>query len=127
MDTEDNRISDSTFGMELVLDLVDCDPETIRSGEKIAQYTRQLCDVIAMKAYGEPFVERFGLAEPKTAGYSLVQLIETSSITGHFSEAWNKAYINIFSCRSFDTDRAASFTKEFFKAKGVVQQILTRR
>ncbi len=127
MDTEVNRISESTFGMELVLDLVDCDPDTIRSGEKIAQYAHQLCDVIAMKAYGEPFVERFGLAEPKTAGYSLVQLIETSSITAHFSEEWNKAYINIFSCKLFDTERATSFTKAFFNAKSVVQQTLTRR
>ncbi len=116
----------ATFGVELVLNLMDCDPQTIRSREQLIAYAQELCRIIDMKPYGEPWAERFGLADPKAAGYTLVQLIETSSITGHFSEEWNKAYINIFSCRAFDADEAAAFTQRFFDASSIDQQLLIR-
>jgi S-adenosylmethionine decarboxylase len=115
-----------TFGMELVLDLADCDIEVITSSEKLAEYAQNLCKVIAMKPYGEPFVQRFGLDHPKTAGYSLVQLIETSSIVGHFSELWKTAYINIFSCKDFDPNVARDFTTQFFKAKVAKELVIQR-
>lgn len=123
-----NPILDSnTFGMEVVLDLYDCNLETIRSKEKLQEYTRELCQVIGMTPYGAPFAERFGLNEAKTAGYSIVQLIETSSITGHFSEEWNSAYINIFSCKEFDPKQAAEFSKDFFEADRVESTLHIRR
>ena len=123
-----NPILDSnTFGMEVVLDLYDCNLETIRSKEKLQEYTRELCQVIGMTPYGAPFAERFGLNEGKTAGYSIVQLIETSSITGHFSEEWNSAYINIFSCKEFDPKQAAEFSKDFFEADRVESTLHIRK
>lgn len=123
-----NSILDSnTFGMEVVLDLYDCNPETIRSKEKLQEYTRELCQVIEMTPYGAPFAERFGLNEAKTAGYSIVQLIETSSITGHFSEEGNSAYINIFSCKEFGPKQAAEFSKNFFEADRVDSTLHIRK
>jgi S-adenosylmethionine decarboxylase len=123
-----NPILDSnTFGMEVILDLYDCNLETIRSKEKLQEYTRELCQVIGMTPYGAPFAERFGLNEAKTAGYSIVQLIETSSITGHFSEEWNSAYINIFSCKEFDPKQAAEFSKDFFEADRVESTLQIRK
>ena len=123
-----NPILDSnTFGMEVVLDLYDCNLETIRSKEKLQEYTRELCQVIGMTPYGAPFAERFGLNEAKTAGYSIVQLIETSSITGHFSEEWNSAYINIFSCKEFDPKQAAEFSKHFFEADRIESSLHIRK
>ena len=120
-------LDSNTFGMEVVLDLYDCNPETICSKEKLQEYARELCRVIEMTPYGAPFAERFGLNEAKTAGYSVVQLIETSSITGHFSEKWNSAYINIFSCKEFDRERAAEFSKNFFEADRVKSTLHIRR
>lgn len=122
-----HEVTENTFGLEVVLDLGGCNPETIRSREKLAEYAKKLCQVIEMKAYGAPILEYFGLNEPKTGGFSLVQLIETSSITGHFSEEWNRAYINIFSCKTFDTDLATKFTREFFGATEVDARVLVRR
>jgi S-adenosylmethionine/arginine decarboxylase-like enzyme len=115
-----------TFGTELVLDLIDCDADKISSQEHIERFAKELCALIDMKPYGEPFVERFGLGKDFTAGFSLVQLIETSSITGHFSELWGRAYINIFSCKEFDADRAADFTKAYFGAKEISKRVLIR-
>ena len=126
--TSTNPILDSnTFGMEVVLYLYECNPETIRSKERLQEYARELCRVIEMTPYGAPFAERFGLNEAKTAGYSIVQLIETSSITGHFSEERNSAYINIFSCKEFDPEQAVEFSKNFFGADRAESTLHLRR
>lgn len=114
------------YGKELILDLYNCDPKIIRSKKKILEYSNKICNLIRMKKYGKPLIERFALDNPHVAGYSLVQLIETSSITGHFSELWNRAFINIFSCKLFDNKIAASFTKNFFKAKKIRNRVLIR-
>ena len=53
-------------------------------------------------------------------------VIETSSITGHFSEHWKKAYINIFSCLKYDHELAEKFTKEYFGAKTIKSKLLVR-
>jgi S-adenosylmethionine decarboxylase len=120
-------LDSDTFGMEVVLDLYNCNPETIRSKEKLQEYARKLCKVIEMTPYGAPYAERFGLNEAKTAGYSIVQLIETSSITGHFSEERNSAYINIFSCKEFDPKQAAEFSRNFFEADRIASTLHTRK
>ena len=53
-----------------------------------------------MVACGEPKIEHFAANNPNAAGFSLVQLIETSSITGHFVDLNGDSYIDIFSCKS---------------------------
>mgnify|MGYP001285993800 CR=1 FL=1 len=114
------------YGKELLLTLVDCNPKTLRSKQKITDFARQMCKVIKMKPYGKPFVERFGLGKDFTAGYSMVQLIETSSITGHFSELWSRAYLDIFSCKDYDEKKAANFAKKYFEAKRIQKRVVLR-
>lgn len=121
------KAAQKDFGIELVLDLYGCDPEIIRSGKKLDTFARRLCRRIKMKRYGEPIIAHFGHKHPVTSGYSLVQLIETSCISGHFSEERNCAYLNIFSCKSFDPDDTAQFCQDFFKAKRVRKRFLARK
>jgi S-adenosylmethionine decarboxylase len=116
-----------SFGLEVILDLYDCDPQTISSEEKLAAYATQLCKLLKMEKYGPTQLPHFGHSKAHTAGYSLLQFIETSSITGHFSELWNSAYINIFSCKEFDTEKAVNFTVEFFSAKKFSKTVLLRK
>ena len=115
-----------TFGYELVMDLYDCDKDIISSKKKLKEYTDKLCKLIKMKQYGRTLLPHFGEKAEFTKGYSLVQLIETSSITGHFSEYWKTAYINIFSCKKYDAELAKKFTKKFFKAKKLKNRFLIR-
>lgn len=114
------------FGWELVLDLYGCDPEKIRSRDAIIRFVVELCERIEMKRFGEPFVERFGLNKDETAGYSLVQLIETSSITAHFAELTNSVYLNVFSCKAYDPRVVKQFAQEFFGAREVSERFLER-
>jgi len=114
------------YGKELILDLFECDPKIIRSKKKILEYSNKICNLIKMKKYGKPTCERFGFGKDFTAGFSLVQLIESSLVSGHFSELWSKVYINIFSCKNFDDKKAAAFTEKFFKAKKIKNRVLIR-
>lgn len=114
------------FGYELVLDLFECDEDVITSDKKLKQYVDELCKLIKMKKFGKTLLPYFGEKAKYTKGYSLVQLIETSSITGHFSDYWKTAYINIFSCKAYDQALAKKFTKEFFKAKRMKSRFLIR-
>ncbi len=119
-------MKDNVFGYELVMDLGECDLAVMSSKKKLTEYVNKLCKLIKMKKYGKVQLPYFGLEKPHTKGYSLLQFIETSSITGHFSEYWRKAYLNIFSCKKYDHQLAAQFTCQFFKAKKIKTQLLTR-
>lgn len=119
-------MSKKIFGYELVMDLFECDSKVISSKKKLKEYTDKLCKLIKMKQYGRTLLPYFGDKAEFTKGYSLVQLIETSSITGHFSEYWKTAYINIFSCKRYDAELAKKFTKKFFKAKKLKNRFLIR-
>jgi S-adenosylmethionine/arginine decarboxylase-like enzyme len=114
------------FGKELLLNLIDCDPKVLRSKQQIARFAKEICKVIGMKPYGKPFVARFGLGKDFTAGYSMVQLIETSAISGHFSELWNRVYLDIFSCKDYDEKKAVNFAKKYFKAERVKARLVWR-
>lgn len=119
--------SKENFGQELILDLYHCNLKTISSRRKIKEFVRRLCDdIIHMKRFGKPLVPHFGHENPITSGYSLVQLIETSSVTAHFSEYKRSVYLNIFSCAPFDPKKTTAFCKKFFGAKRAVSHLLKR-
>jgi S-adenosylmethionine decarboxylase len=126
MKNESSYIPKVIYGRELIINLYGCNLKIISNGEKIKQFAKELCEVIDMKPYGKPYVPYFGLKKENTKGYSLLQFIETSSITGHFSESEKAAYINIFSCQDFDVDKAKSFTKDFFEAKDMQHWFIVR-
>ncbi|MCL2318232.1 MAG: S-adenosylmethionine decarboxylase [Methanomassiliicoccaceae archaeon] len=104
------------WGLAICVDLGECDHAKISSKEHIAQFAIDLANEIKMKRYGDPIVVFFG-AEPKVQGYSLLQLIETSQISGHFAEDTNRAFIDVFSCKGFPAEKTAKWVQKYFGAK----------
>lgn len=116
------------FGWHLVMDLHDCDQDAISNPDRIRGYVVDLVDnILRMKRYGDAVVEHFGHADPKTSGYTLFQMIETSNVTAHFGEAERRAYFDVFSCAWYDPDAVIAFTLEYFGAKLRHQVFLERR
>jgi S-adenosylmethionine/arginine decarboxylase-like enzyme len=116
------------FGQELIINLYSCNLKKISSGEEIKKFVITLCDdVIKMKRYGEPLIPHFGHENILTSGYSLVQLIETSSVTAHFSEYTRNVYLNVFSCAWYDPEKTAEFCKKFFEAEKITVKLLKRK
>ena len=113
------------WGLLSCIDLYGCDPATIRDAEKIKQFVIDLCDLIDMKRFGETQVVNFGEDE-RVAGYSMTQLIETSLISAHFANQSNTTYLDVFSCKLYDSQAVADFAKSFFKAKRVKLHVIER-
>lgn len=102
------------WGVQTSVDIYHCDPVLIRDSNEIKQFVYQLCELINMKRHGECQVVHFGEDE-KVAGFSMIQLIETSLISGHFANATNAVYLDVFSCKHYEPRRVAEFAISYFK------------
>ncbi len=113
-------MSNDTYGKELILDLHHCNSDYF-TRESIRGYFLKLCALIDMEACDLHFWDDVNTPEaekqtdPKTKGTSAIQFIITSNITIHTLDLLNKVYVNLFSCKEFDADLAATFTKNYFE------------
>lgn len=103
------------WGLCTAVDLQDCNPDLIRNADHIKRYVVELCQLIGMTRFGECQVVDFG--EGRVGGYSMVQLISTSLISGHFANDTNSAYLDIFSCKGYNPEIVEAFSKDFFGAR----------
>jgi len=113
------------WGLTTSINLYDCDPESIRSAGTIKRYVVELCALIEMKRFGECQIVHFG-KDARVEGFSMIQLIETSLISGHFANLSNAAYIDVFSCKPYEPNEVADFSKRFFRAESMQLHILER-
>lgn len=119
-------MSEKTFwGLEYTIDASGCSHEALSDKETIRQFTLDLVKEIGMVAYGEPQIVHFGSDTAK--GYTLVQLIETSNITAHFSESKNEIYLNVFSCSSFEKETVNRVFVKYFLPRTIKGKLTKRQ
>ena len=129
--SEERFLDENDYGMELVLDLHDCDADTF-TREAIELYFSDLCKLIDMEPCALHFWDDRDVPEaerqtnPKTKGTSAVQFILTSSIVIHTLDLLREVYLNIFSCKRFDSEAAANFSAEAFGSKDWSARVLRR-
>ena len=114
-----------SWGYHLIVNAAGCDPEAIRSKDVIQRFSEELVKRIDMVAYGKPQIVRFGTSVQK--GYTLVQLIETSCISAHFSEDTNEVYLDVFSCKTFRKKDALDVFAAYFSPKKMGTEFLVRQ
>ena len=112
-------------GQLSILNLSECDSNLVRSKKVLEKFGSGLCKEIKMKPYKRMIIKRFGKGNLR--GYSGVQFIETSSIVVHLDEHENKVFVDIFSCKKFDSKAAREFSKDYFKAKKVECKTIMRK
>ena len=114
------------WGLLSSIDLYGCDPDLIKDEKHIKQFVKDLCDLIDMKRFQDTVVVNFG-EDPRVAGFSMMQLIETSLISAHFANESNAVYLDIFSCKKYDVKKALEFSKESFKANKYRMSVTIRK
>lgn len=114
------------WGVACSFDIYDCNPDTIRDAEAIKRFVYELCDLIDMKRFGECTVVNFGEDE-RVAGFSMTQLIETSLVSGHFANASNTAYLDVFSCKAYDPAVVEAFALKYFDGSRCQTHVTIRR
>ncbi len=118
--------SPAYWGLSSCIDLYDCDPTLMQDAPAIKRFVAQLCEKIGMRRYGDTQVVNFG-DDPRVAGFSMMQLIETSLISAHFANASRAIYLDVFSCAPYDPQAVARYACDYFKAQRFNLQSLERR
>ncbi len=117
------------YGIEALIDASDCDPSTMNR-ENIGAFIEDLCDRIDMEPALETFYwdEENGGAtdEPHLKGTSAFRFIETSNIVIHTLTALRVVFVNIFSCKMFESEDVEQCIKEYFGAKKLSSQVVKR-
>ncbi len=114
------------WGMHLTVDVSDCN-ENRSDAKAIADFAREMVQRIGMTAYGDPWIVHFAKENPKAAGYTLTQLIETSNITAHFCDYTGECYFDVFSCKEFDVDTALDVIAEHFGSRNWTYNCVVRQ
>lgn len=113
-----------SWGYHLMLDCAGC--SKIDSRDNIYEFVKDLVNQIEMTAHGEPIIEYLLPGDPNQ-GYSLMQLITTSNICGHFMELDGTAYFDIFSCKEFDLTMVQNIVYKYFAPNQVNVNFLVRQ
>ena len=107
------------YGKELILDLHKCDPSTF-TRESITTFMHVLCSTIDMEACDLHFWDDLDTPEEEKeteehlVGTSAIQFIKTSNITIHTLDLMKRVYLNIFSCKEFDSDIVYTLVEKWF-------------
>ncbi len=119
------------YGKELILDLHDCDT-TMFSRRHLRMFLKDLCRYLDMKPEKLAWWDDFNLPEgerqtdPNLVGTSVVQFILTSNITIHTLDLLGSAYVNVFSCKDFDSTRTTEFIRSYFSAGRCIDTVVER-
>lgn len=112
------------FGYHLMLDCAGCN-DGIASYSAIYDFIKELVVEIDMVAHGEPIIEYLLPGDPKQ-GYSLMQLITTSNICGHFMELDGTAYFDVFSCKDYNQQTVIDLVNKYFAPTNMRVNFITR-
>ena len=103
------------YGLEMIIDLKGCDLSNLDQ-KKLRKFFVKLCDLIEMKRHGNPVFWKDISNIPHLHGVSGFQFIETSNVVCHPLPLLEAVYINIFSCKGFDTKKALRFCIKYWGA-----------
>ena len=113
------------WGRSASIDLHNCKHSKVINAKEIELFVKKLAKELKMKRVGLPIIKRFGHGNIR--GYSMMQFIETSTIVAHFDEFGDRAFIDVFSCKSYPAKKIALFCKKYFNAKDYVLYVEERR
>ncbi len=102
------------YGKSVAIDLCNCRQASGRG--VITKYLKRLCDLIDMEREdlhfwdydGDP--EGYAQAPAHLKGTSAVQFIKTSSIVIHVLDDTGQVFIDLFSCKDFNSETVAEFS-----------------
>jgi S-adenosylmethionine/arginine decarboxylase-like enzyme len=113
------------WGYHAIVNAFKCQTHLIKNKLIIHDFAVDLVKQINMVPYGQPMINHFG--EGNKAGFTLVQLIETSNITGHFCDETGDAYLDIFSCKEFNPQTVKHVIQHHFQPQSIDLKMLVRQ
>lgn len=92
------------------------DPDVIR------RYLLDLAAELGLRTYGEPVVyaPEAGHGRPANAGFDAFVPLIDSGISGYFWTGPRFLSVVLYTCKSFEVDRAVALTRAFFAIEGEI-------
>ncbi|MCA8908434.1 MAG: S-adenosylmethionine decarboxylase [Rhodospirillaceae bacterium] len=118
----------SYWGYHLRVDAAGCDLTKVSSVDYVRNYNDSLLSLIEMKSMGAPWIEDCGPEDrPDLCGITVLQPIETSSISAHFCNLSGDAYLDVFSCKPFEDDAVVTHFRDWFGPQKVRYDFTVRQ
>ena len=122
------------WGYHFIANLKQCSKySSIFAGKKyikqstidINKIVQNIVKELDVKPYGPTVIKHFG-EDPKIAGLSMYQLIETSNLSAHFVDHTKDVYFDIFSCKEYDPILIEKFLKNTFEPEKIESTFIRR-
>lgn len=114
------------YGPHLTLDLGLCDVRILNSMEACFDFLYKLPNIINMNKITQPYVFRYDGRFPEEAGITGCVIIAESHISLHTYPKKAFAFVDVFSCKDFDTDKAKDYIIDYFLSKSPIYNIIYR-
>ena len=114
------------FGPHLILDLSMCDNETLGDIELVRTILMELPEKIGMTRISEPEVFRYSGKVPEDCGVTGVVVLAESHCSIHTFQEKGYCFVDIFSCKQFDHNKAIKELTNAFDSKITSYKILKR-
>lgn len=102
------------FGPHLMIDMADCDAEKLNDLDRCFRFLNELPDLVGMTKITQPHVFPYEGLVPEDKGVTGVVVIAESHVSIHTFPLKKYAFVDVFSCKPFDVDKAAQFCTELF-------------
>jgi S-adenosylmethionine decarboxylase len=114
-------------GTHLILDLKGCkDLEKLSSKNFIKAFLLELVKITEMKAITKPSVLYYEHEEREESGVTGFVIISDSHISVHTYPFKKSLYLDLFSCKNFNSDDVIKYVKGTFEPEGLTKRLIKR-
>jgi S-adenosylmethionine decarboxylase len=117
---------EEAFGPHITLDLKGCPKDILSNYQLHFDYLKNIPQLIQMTTITQPYVFPYEGLVPEDKGITGIVIIAESHISVHSFEEKGYCFIDIFSCKTFDYDKAVRLTKEIFQPKDWEVNVVAR-
>ncbi len=114
------------FGPHLTIDASGCNIEKLKDAGLVYDILLNLPTLMGMTPMTLPYVVKWKDKWADTPGVSGFVMIAESHISIHTFPEENYVFIDVFSCKGFDIDKAAEYLTKAFDAKKSEKNVVKR-
>ena len=121
-----NKQMNDVFGPHLTLDLIGCPKEVLQNYELHFKLLKDLPELIGMTPITQPYVFPYSGLVPEDRGITGIVIIAESHLSIHSFEDKGYTFIDMFSCKPFDVERAERYIIDLFQPTKVEKNLIER-
>ena len=119
-------MTDDAFGPHLTLDLIGCPKEILQDYNLHFKLLKDLPEIIGMTPITQPYVFPYSGLVPEDKGITGIVIIAESHLSVHSFEDKGYTFIDMFSCKPFDVEKAEKYIMDLFKPEKVERNLIQR-